>query len=124
VSRAGLVGAYFVIQGGVVAAWWAVLIAWPGTRALFFGPDLDEPIQNAFILPDLAILSVCSLVAGAAAWRAARWAKSAGWLVAGAFLYASLLSYPLVVAGHLTMFSAILMSSATLGSFLAAGCAK
>lgn len=81
---------YFALQSIAVAAWWLLLFFVPASRAVFrMGEDSDAALL-AFWLPDLLLLAVGSLAAGAFCFFDSKLIFAAAWFVCGAVSYAAL----------------------------------
>ena len=80
---------YFAFQGAAVVAWWLLLIFAPASRALFRMGETDATLL-AFWLPDLLLMAIGSLVAGAFCFLDHQLTSIALWFVTGATSYAAL----------------------------------
>jgi hypothetical protein len=83
-------GAYFLLQGVAVLAWWLVLLIYPPARSWFRMGDGSDAALLAFWLPDLSLLAIGSLVSGALCLQGSSFVSAAVWLTAGAASYATL----------------------------------
>lgn len=81
---------FFAVQSLAVAAWWLALYYVPASRAYFRMGDDSDAVLLAFWLPDLLLLAVGSLVAGALCFLESESASPAAWFVCGAASYAAL----------------------------------
>ena len=89
-DRHRLGAAYLLGQAGAVVVWWLALVGSPTVRGWF---ELDEgrrDVLSAFVLGDLVVLAIGSVVAGMALLRRARWATTAVAWVAGGCAYSTL----------------------------------
>lgn len=106
---------YFALQGLAVLGWWILLVLAPATRA-YFQMGASETTLMAFWLPDLFLLALGSLAAGALCLYENRFAIHAVWFVVGAISYASFycLSFALMTdtgwLGVVFMFPAMVIS--------------
>ena len=106
--------AYFGLLAAAVAGWWALLFAWPATRAPFRIVGAPEAALLGFAPADL-------LAAVAAAWiattsRPGRARTAAAWGVAGAMAYAAVYTAALAFACATGPVGAILMAPAAAAS--------
>jgi hypothetical protein len=109
---------YLLLQGGAVLGWWAVLLLWPASRALFLVHGAPEITLSAFAAGDLAIVGAGSLAVGASRDRA--WAAPLAWIVAGAMTYAALYTILTALVGATGPLGALLMTPAAAASLVSA----
>lgn len=108
---------YFVVQGVAGAAWWALMLVWPASRAWFLSESSEGWLLGALAVPDLALYVVGSLIAAWVCRRSERWAPVAAGVVSGAAGYAALLCLGLSFAsgggwlGTTVMFASALTSA-------------
>lgn len=80
---------YYLVQGLAVIGWWAVLIAWPESRAYFQMEPRSQTSLLAFWLPDLAFLGIGSVAAAWLCFSRSEYRQIAAWFVTGATSYAA-----------------------------------
>jgi hypothetical protein len=112
--------AYFAVQAVAVAAWWALLAAFPAARPLFRPAGAPDGALFAFAPGDLLMLGLGS--AAVALWSARREPArgAAAWLVAGATAYGALYTITLAASGAMSAVGACLMTPAALASLACA----
>ena len=113
-------GAYFLLQGAVVSLWWLLLFFFPSTRGYFQMDSASESTLLAFWLPDLILLALGSLVAGAFCFGGSNLAHAAVWSTAGAVSYASLYCLALALLSDAGWLGVTLMLPAMLLSITSA----
>lgn len=107
---------YYLIQGIAVAAWWAVLIAKPETKAYFQLEPASQTSLMAFWLPDAVLIAAGSLTAAYLVFSRSIYATAAIWLVTGAVSYAAIYTFSYAMTtdagwlGVVMMFPAMLWS--------------
>lgn len=96
-----LAGAYLLVQGAGVVAWWIVLALAPAARAPFRAATAPDATLLAFAVGDLLMVGVLSVLTGVGVLRRWRWAGPALLVHASACVYAGLycLSLPLLGDG-------------------------
>jgi len=114
-----------VAQATVFAAWWAVLVIAPASRAYFHCPESrslghsHEPTLLTFWLADAGVIAT-SLAAAFAVWRGRAWAAPALWAAAGGTGYAALYCVAHWIAtGASALAVAMMVPSAALAIVLA-----
>src|SRR5205807_2486275 len=75
---------YFALQGGAVAAWWALLCWRPELRLRFLPPGNHPSALLGFALPDGLLLAAGSLLVSGLLVRSRGWATLLACFVAGA----------------------------------------
>jgi len=92
---------YLVVQGVAIIGWWALLLLRPETRQDFTAPGAPDATLLAFIVGDLTIYAVGSLVAAYGLAYRRSWGWAALCVNAGAGVYAALygLALPLFSGG-------------------------
>lgn len=108
---------YFALQGASGLAWWAVMLAFPASRELFWprspGGGFDDRGLLAFALPDAVGFVALSLACAWALWRGWRRAWTLLCLHAGALGYATLFCLNLALSSRgETILPALLMAPA------------
>ena len=108
---------YFALQGASGLAWWAVLLAFPSARELFWphlpGGGFDGRGLLAFALPDAVGFVALSFAGAWALWRGSQATWTLLCLLAGALGYATLFCVNLAfVSRGETILPALLMSPA------------
>ncbi len=116
----GLARIWFLLQAGIVGAWWFVLCCWPATRTPFVVGDWPEATLLLYAPADLLALVLPSLVAAAGLLRRARWANAAAMFTCGAAVYAFLTTVGALVATGSGWLAATLMLPCAAGNGLAA----
>lgn len=93
--------AYLVVQGLGVLAWWVMIVAVPASRPLFTVPGAPDGLLLAFLLGDVVLVGVGSLIAAVGVLRRTRWAWPVLLVHASAAVYAGLycISLPVVTGG-------------------------
>jgi hypothetical protein len=96
-----LAAAYLVVQGVGVLAWWVLLLTVPASRSLFTATGAPDAVLLAFLVGDVVLVGVGSLVAAVGVARAARWAWPVLLAHAATAVYAGLycVSLPLFAGG-------------------------
>ena len=116
-----LAAGYFLLQGLLVGAWWALLLARPELRRAFQVPGSPPADLLAFLPPDLVLAGGGSLAAAWLCRRGGRRARAVAWLVAGAVDYAALYCVALWMGSGTAWAGAVLMvPAAVLSTFFAA----
>ena len=109
---------FFAVLALAIAAWWALLFAWPAARAPFRLAGAPEIALLGFAPADLLAALAAGWIAASPSSRPARTALA--WCVAGAMVYASAYTVALAVTCAAGPLGAILMAPAALGSLAAA----
>jgi protein-S-isoprenylcysteine O-methyltransferase Ste14 len=115
-----LTAPYFVLQSLLVLLWWLALWLHPPSRLYFLPPGGSDVFLLAFGLPDIILIVIGGVVAGALCRRKSASAGIALWLVVGALSYATLYCLALSFFTNSAWISVAMMSAAT---FLSAGLA-
>jgi hypothetical protein len=108
---------YFAAQGLSGVAWWAVLLAFPSARELFWPRSPDGTFDGrgllAFALPDAIGFVALSFVCAFGLARRSAWVWPALWVHVGALGYATLFCINLALSTRgETFVPALLMSPA------------
>ena len=101
--------AYFGIQAGSVAIWWAALFGWPWTRTLFFPSESLDSTQLLFATADCLVMVPASIVASRLAYMRSPSARPASWFAAGCCAYAALATVGWAIHAPLPLLSPVLM---------------
>lgn len=86
---------FLALQAAGGAAWWAVLVAWPGSRAHFKAAGAPDATLLAFAPADLLLFVALSAACAVGLARAAAWAWPLLCAHAGAAAYAALYCWAL-----------------------------
>lgn len=81
---------WLCVQGALGVAWWILVLAWPGFRALFVAPGAPPFTLHAYALPDAAIIIGGSFASAFGLSRERPWARPLLWFTAGGVAYATL----------------------------------
>ncbi|WP_041291896.1 hypothetical protein [Kineococcus radiotolerans] len=110
-----LAAGYLAAQGVAVAAWWALLLAWPPARGPF---ELGDPsVLRSFLLPDVGF-GLASLLAARLVARGRPAALAAVAVTTGAVGYSTAMTLGHVAARGEGVVGAVAMVLATAGSAL------
>lgn len=112
--------AFYALQGAGVILWWAILHALPATRGWFFPSGEIDAVLAAFMLPDLVVLGMGSLLTAFALRRQTGAVRPLAWLVAGAANYAMLFTIHWTVTVDAPILSLALMAASGMGSLICA----
>ena len=117
---------YFAIQGLLGAAWWTWLWLWanPADWALFWPVETPRSLHLAFVLPDVILFVVASLVASTGIATKRSWSQPVNWIVVGAVAYAALLCVAITVISGEAIAGSASMAAALLGSLWAANAVR
>ncbi|HMQ02477.1 MAG TPA: methyltransferase [Pyrinomonadaceae bacterium] len=105
---------YFFLQGILVIAWWAMLIAMPESRDWFQLEANSKISLFAFWLPDAVLIAMASLAAGYLVSSRNRFETAAIWLLTGAVSYAALYTLAFAMMTDRGWLGAVLMLPAML----------
>ncbi len=113
-------GYYFFLQGAAILGWWVWLFLFPESRQLFLGASAPDRELFAFLLPDLSVTAVTSLVASLLFFRELSWFVPIAWLSAGSIVYAALYTVSWAAAGQGSWLGVAFMLPAALFAVIAA----
>lgn len=94
-----LSGAFLILQGAGVLAWWILLVLVPSSRPLFRAETAPDATLLAFAVGDVLLVGVLALLTGRGVLRQRAWSGPAPLVVATASAYAALYSLSLPVMG-------------------------
>ena len=102
--------AFLLAQAAGACAWWAVLAAWPPSRAYFRAEGAPDATLLAFGPADLLLFAGASAASGYGFWTGRRWAWPLLCAHAGAAAYAALYCWGLAALTGDGLLGALLMS--------------
>lgn len=85
-----LSGAWLILQGVGVLAWWALLLLVPGSRELFRAATAPDATLLAFAVGDVLMVGILAILTGWGVLRQRAWSGPALLVVATASAYAAL----------------------------------
>lgn len=109
--------AYLAMQAVLVAAWWLSLL-YPTPRAWFLPGSVLEPAFVAFLVPDLILVVLGSLLAAVLVLRRSPLRSPVSFCLLGALAYATLYTAAWTVALRAPWPSVVLMLLALAGTTL------
>lgn len=109
-------GAYYLLQGVAVGAWWLVLWRAPSMRGYFALEAGSDTSLLAFWLADILLLALSSIITGVLFLHRYRFAYIPALLVAGGFGYAVLYTIGFVLLTDTGWLGVVLMAPAAVWS--------